>query len=184
MIQPYALPRRDRAVPLNELATQTLTTTQHIMRNGDKKWVPPNEPLFRFGAPRDLVQQMVNVKDRVLFKVFTNLVEIIVMKGADEYDLAMAMWLVSHMEGHLFANLPTKDDPKRLTLLTNVTKESRVSDLVSKIVGTLIKYPAHFVLQTKFSTRKSVLVRPELQNLEAINEIYEKVKTDYTENKI
>ena len=116
--------------------------------------------------------------------IFTNLIEIIVMKGADEYDLAMAMWLVSHVEGHLFVNLPTKDDPKRLSFLTHVKKDSKIADLVSKIVGTLVKYPTHFVLQTKFTTENSVFMRAELQNLEAVNMIYDKVKTDYVDQKI
>ena len=127
---------------------------------------------------------LVNVKDRVMFKVFSNLIELVVMEGADEYDLAMAMWLLSHVEGHLFINLPTPDDPKRLQHLANITPTSRISDLVSTIVGHLLKYPAHLVLQAKFKIDDSVMHQPELQNREAMNLIYEKVKADYLERKL
>ena len=78
-------------------------------------------------------------------------------------------------------------DGRRLALAStpvDVKKDSKVADLVSKIVGTLVKYPTHFVLQTKFTTEKSVFMRAELQNLEAVNMIYDKVKTDYVDQKI
>ena len=106
------------------------------------------------------------------------------MEGADEYDLALAMWLISHVEGHLFINLPIPGDPKKLQHLANITKKSRISDLVSTVVGHLLKYPAHLVLQAKFKLNDSIMSQPELQNREAMNMIYEQVKNDYLERKI
>ena len=106
------------------------------------------------------------------------------MEGADEYDLSMPMWLISHVEGHLFINLPTPNDPKKLQHLANITKTSRISDLVSTVVGHLLKYPAHLVLQAKFKLNDSIMNQPELQNREAMNMIYEQVKNDYLERKI
>ena len=130
------------------------------------------------------MKQMVNIKDRVLFKVFTNLVEVILMKGVDEYDLAMAFWFLSHLEGHLFINLPSPDNPKKLVHLANVTKTSRISDLVHVVVGHLVRYPTHLVFQSKFSTKGGVLTNDSVTNRAAIDKIYEQVRIDYQQKRI
>ena len=171
-------------VPLNQIQPQALTSYRYLEGDGIEKWRAPKTPLFRFGAQKDLMVEMVNVKDRIMFKVFSNLIEVIIMEGADEYDLAMAMWMITHVPGHLFINLPTADDPKKLKHLANVTKNSRVSDLVTAVVGHLIKYPAHLVLQSQFAIDESLMNQPELQSREAMNLIYEKVKDDYLQRKI
>ena len=158
--------------------------TQYLDGGVDPRYRRPNEPLFRFGAAGDLVKQMVNIKDRVLFKVFRNLIEIIVMRGVDEYDLAMAFWLLTHVEGHLFVNLPTPDNPKKLVHIANVTQKSRISELVTTAVGQLVRYPTHFVLQTQFSTMKGIFTNKAISNREAMDKIYEKVKLDYLERRI
>lgn len=173
------------AVPINVANVQPLTTRQYVMHKGEREeWKPPNLPMFKFGAPSDLVTQMINIKDRVLFKTFTNLVEMIVMEGADEYDLAMALWMLSHCEGHLMINIPTEKEPKKLLHVANVSEKSRISELVRSVVGHLYSYPAHLVLETKFSTKGSIFDSPEITNRTAIAKIYEKVKMDYLEQKL
>ena len=162
----------------------TFGGTSYIYAEKDTPWKPPNEPLFRFGATSDLVKQMVNIKDRVLFKVFTNLIEIILMKGVDEYDLAMAIWLLSHCEGHLLVNLPTADNPKKLVHIANITKSSKIPAIVHAIVGHLVRYPTHLVFQTKFSTAKSIFTNESVTNRVSMGKIYERVKLDYMEKKI
>ena len=153
------------------------------MRKEREDYVAPNLPLFRFGALKDAMGEMTNIKDRVIFKVFSNLVEIIVMEKADEYDLAMAMWLLSHATGHLMINTPVPDNPKKLLHIANVTKETRIRDLVFAIVGNIITHPAHLVLQTKFNLEGSVLASP-LMNKHTLARVYTAVKNDYIENKI
>ena len=153
------------------------------MEGEEDKWRQPNLPLFRFGAPKDAMSQMVNIKDRVIFKVFTNLVEMIIMDKADEYDLAMAMWLLSHCEGNLYINIPQETDPRRLLHIATVKKDSRIRDLVHAVVGNVVHHPAHLVLETKFSTADSVL-DGELINKHSLDRIYSAVKNDYLENRL
>ena len=119
----------------------------------------------------------------MLIKVFTNLVEIIVMEGVDEYDLAMAMWLISHCQGHLFVNSPTQEDPKKLVHIANVTEKSRVSDLVRSMATNLVRYPSHFVLETTCSTQNSIF-GSLLLNKHSVKRIYKAVKNDYLDRAI
>ena len=172
------------ARPLNRGAIKSGANESWVKNRQDPDpYRPPNLPLFRFGAMKDAMNEMTNIKDRVIFKVFSNLVEIIVMEKADEYDLAMAMWLLSHCTGHLMLNTPTTDQPKKLIHIANVTKESRIRDLVFSIVGNITRYPAHFVLQTKYSMDGSVLASP-LMNKHTLARVYTAVKNDYIEHKI
>ena len=108
----------------------------------------------------------------------------IVMEKADEYDLAMALWMLSHCEGHLMVNIPTPQEPKKLLHVANVSEKSRISELVRAVVGHLYSYPAHLVLETKFSTKGSIFDSPEVTNQQAIKQIYDKVKMDYLEKKL
>ena len=149
----------------------------------DDRWKKPNLPMFRYGVPGDVVSDLINIKDKVLIKVFTNLVEIIVMEGVDEYDLAMAMWLISHCQGHLFVNSPTKEDPKKLIHIANVTEKSRVADLVRSIATNLVRYPSHFVLETTFDTQNSIF-GSLLLNKHSVNRIYKAVKNDYLDRAV
>ena len=159
------------------------TISAHQVRPQDDRWKKPNLPMFRYGVPTDVVSELINIKDKVLMKVFTNLVEIIVMEGVDEYDLAMAMWLISHCQGHLFVNSPTQEDPKKLVHIANVTEKSRVSDLVRAISTNLVRYPSHFVLETTFSTQNSIF-GSLLLNKHSVNRIYKAVKNDYLDRAI
>ena len=170
-------------MPLDHIPVQALTSYNYVQGDGEEKWVPPNSPLFRFGAPRDLIVGLVNVKDRVMFKVFSNLVEFVIMEGADEYDLAMAMWLISHCQGHLFVNSPTQEDPKKLVHIANVTEKSRVADLVRSIATNLVRYPSHFVLETTFDTQNSIF-GSLLLNKHSVNRIYKAVKNDYLDRAV
>ena len=177
--------RVDPIAPLDAVALQPFGGGDVIFDKGDRKpWRAPNEPLFRFGAARDLVTQMVNVKDRVLFKVFKNLIEIIIMKNVDENDIAMALWLLTHVSGHLFVNLPSQDNPKKLVHIANITKQSRISDLVHTVVGQLVKFPTHLVLQAQFSTEGSIFTNKAVTNREALDKIYERVRIDYQQRRI
>jgi len=165
-------------------SVRTQNTQGHIdYRQERPDYRPPNLPLFRFGAMKDAMTEMVNIKDRVIFKAFTNLVEIIVLEKADEYDIAMAMWLLSHATGHLLMNSPTPTEPKKLIHIANVTTTSRIRDLVHAIVGNTLSHPAHFVLQSKFNLEGSIFDSPML-NKHTINRVYTAVKNDYIENKI
>ena len=112
--------------------------------------------MFRFGVPSDVISDLINIKDKILMKVYRNLVEFIVMEGVDEYNLAMAMWLVSHCQGHLFVNSPVPNDLKKLVHIANVTEKSKVRDLVASVARHLVKYPTHFVLETTFDTANSL----------------------------
>ena len=149
----------------------------------DDRWKKPNLPMFRYGVPSDVVSDLINIKDKVLMKVFTNLVEIIVMEGVDEYDLAMAMWLISHCQGHLFVNSPTQEDPKKLVHIANVTEKSRVADLVRSIATNLVRFPSHFVLETTFDTQNSIF-GSLLLNKHSVNRIYKAVKNDYLDRAV
>ena len=184
---PIPVPPGDNGdpVPINQGVLRSGDNSHYYVRmEGEQdKWRQPNLPLFRFGAPKDAMSQIVNIKDRVLFKVFTNLVEIIIMEKADEYDLAMAMWLISHCTGNLYINIPQETDPKRLLHIATVKKESRIKDLVYAVVGNVVRHPAHLVLETKFSTANSIL-DGELINKHSLNRIYAAVKNDYLEDKL
>ena len=172
------------ARPLNRGAIKSGANESWVKNRQDPDpYRPPNLPLFRFGAMKDAMNEMTNIKDRVIFKVFSNLVEIIVMEKADEYDLAMAMWLLSHCTGHLLLNSPTPTDPKKLIHIANVTKESRIRDLVHAVVGNILTHPAHFVLQSKFNLEGSIFDSPML-NKHTMARVYTAVKNDYIENKI
>ena len=176
---------RNPSKPLDVASVKRGASHAHIYdgRKERPDYRPPNLPLFRFGAMKDAMTEMINIKDRVIFKSFTNLVEIIVLEKADEYDIAMAMWLLSHCTGHLLMNTPTPTEPKKLIHIANVTKESRIRDLVHAVVGHTITHPAHFVLQSKFSLQGSIFDSP-LMNKHTMARVYTAVKNDYIENKI
>ena len=80
-------------------------------------------------------------------------------------------------------NTPTPTDPKKLLHIANVTKESRIRDLVHAVVGNTLTHPAHFVLQSKFKLTGSIFDSP-LLNRHTMNRVYTAVKNDYIENKI
>ena len=149
----------------------------------DTRYKKPTAPMFRFGVPSDVISDLINIKDKVLMKVYRNLVEFIVMEGVDEYNLAMAMWLVSHCQGHLFVNSPVPGDLKKLVHIANVTEKSKVRDLVASVARHLVKYPTHFVLETTFDTANS-LFGSMMLNRHSINRIYAAVKNDYLDRAI
>ena len=149
----------------------------------DTRFNKPNLPMFRYGVPSDVISDLINIKDKILMKVYRNLVEFIVLEGVDEYNIAMAMWLVSHCEGHLHVNAPLPTDPKNLVHIANVTEKTKVVDLVAAVARNLVRYPTHFVLETTFDTANSIF-GSLLLNKHSVNRIYKAVKNDYLDRSI
>jgi hypothetical protein len=155
------------------------TSTKYIPGKEDPKWNASWEPLFKFGAPRDIVTAF-DIKEKIFVKVFNNLIECVVLEGANQYDLAMLAWLLLHTEGHLFVNVPTQMEPKRLLHITNVKADSKVMDTTSKMTSSITKYPCHFVLQAKFQTYNSIFNSPVIHR-HGLARIYKEVRNKVLE---
>ena len=138
------------------------------------------EPLFKFGAPRDIITAF-DIKEKIYVKVFKNLIECVVLEGSNQFDLAMLTWLLLHTEGHLFVNVPTPTEPKKLLHLHNVVRNDKVENVTSIITSSITLYPCHIVLQTKFQTYNSIFNSPVI-NKHGLARIYKQVRNSRLED--
>lgn len=139
------------------------------------KW----QPMFKFGAPRDTITQF-NINEHVYVKVFKSLIECVCLKGTIQDDLTLLAWLLLHCKGHLFVNLPTPTEPKKLFHIHNLQPTNKVQNVTVLLSSHVNKISTHFVLQCQFQTYNSIF-NSEIINKHDLARIYHKLSTEMME---
>ncbi len=148
-----------------------------------KPYKPGNIPLFRYGAPHDIVSDVIEIGKKVWFKVFKNLVEIIVLDGILPEQIAFACWMISHVDGPLLVNVPTQADPSALKHIAEIGPKSRISDIVRLMTRNIVRYPTHFVVKSEFKLGPDNVIAGATIR-EHLDEYYQRVTMDYYEGKL
>ena len=147
-----------------------------VPKNDEEEIKKDPNPLFRFGVPSDMVSDLINVKDHIYIKIFSNLIEGIVQENTSESDIRFFAWLLIQGAGPLMVNNATPDDPKKLVHVLDISKNSHLSDVASAIKKNLYTYPVHFVLRSDFKV-KGTIFASKLLNEHSIRRMYKEVNT-------
>jgi hypothetical protein len=168
-------------VPIDAVAGAVTHKDEVISK--PKEFKPGNLPLFRYGAPHDIVSDVIEIGKKVWFKVFRNLVELIVLDGVLPEQIAFACWMIHHVDGPLLVNLPTQADPSALKHIMDIDGKTRIRDIVQRMTRSLIRYPTHFVVKSVFRLGKDNIIAGNTIR-EHLDEYYQKVTMDYLEGKM
>ena len=139
--------------------------------------------MFRYGAPHDIVSDVIEIGKKVWLKVFRNLVEVILLDGVLPEQIAFACWMVHHVDGPLLVNLPTQSDPGALKHVMDINEKTRIGDIVRLMTRNIVRYPTHFVIKSHFKLGKDNIIAGATIR-EHLDEFYQKVSMDYLEGKL
>ena len=153
------------------------------MKPNPKPYKPGNIPLFRYGAPHDIVSDVIEIGKKVWFKVFKNLVELIVLDGILPEQIAFACWMISHVDGPLLVNVPTQADPSALKHIAEIGPQSRIGDIVRLMTRNIVRYPTHFVVKSEFKLGPDNVIAGATIR-EHLDEYYQRVTMDYYDGKL
>lgn len=166
--------------PLGQPApAHAVTNEMHVPPAEDPDYKETWSPLFKFGAVPDIVTEF-NIKEKIWFRVYRNLVEVVIVEEANQTQIAMAAWFLAHAEGHLLVNTPVPDDPKKLLHITNIELNSKISSIALAMTGAIMAYPCHFVHETKFHTANSIF-GSAIINKYALRRLYDQLSLKLAE---
>ena len=169
-------------IPLGQHHANVMTHQEIVIPN-DPRWRPPHLPMFRYGAPQDIVSDVIEVGQKVWIKVFQNLVEMICLQGVTEDQIAFGCWLIHHVDGPLLVNLPTHKDPDALKHLMDVSDKTRIRQMTQMIMRQLVRYPTHFVIKSDYRLGPdNILAGREIR--EHLDDYYQTVTLEYHEGRI
>ena len=159
--------------PAPSVVGDTTVIVEH--KDEDRKYVKPINLFFRFGAPEDQMSTLINIRDRVFVKVFTNLVEVIVQDDTiTQSDFNFMAWMLSHAPGNLFVNTPLPDNPKKLVHIFNVKKHGSIKEIARALQQVLVRFPTHYVLQSEFYVGDTIF-GTALMNKHSLKRLYQQV---------
>jgi hypothetical protein len=139
--------------------------------------VSDHGPLFKYAYSGDILRDF-DLNKFIYVRVCKNLIEAILLNGVREWEIKVLAYMLNHVVGQMFVNIPTNEDNAKLHHIFNVTKGSETKDIYNAISKNVDpqSYPMHFVLYAKWNVEGSSLMHQ--MNKKTVGRLLKAYKTE------
>ena len=124
-----------------------------------------HDPLFKYSYHGDILRDFA-LNGFIYVRITKSLIECVFLQGVNEFEINTLSYILGHIVGQFFVNMPTQTDNTKLIHIGDVLNETHQREIAKMITKNLNRqqFPMHFVLYSKWNISSSNLMHKVASN--------------------